>query len=143
MPPDKVIIVEDDPMVTAINGQYLQMNRQFQNGQDAVEKYLDLKKALRPNMQLSQEELDKIIAHRPTQAPPLEKGLQEQTLHLIRSYLSSHPGVLLSSHELAEAVGLSRITIRRYMNYLLENHEITSEIDYSTGGRPSIRYRKL
>lgn len=43
MPPYKVIIVEDDPMVAAINGQYLQMNRQFQlvgqfqNGQDAIE----------------------------------------------------------------------------------------------------------
>lgn len=28
------------------------------------------------------------------------------------------------------------------VNYLVENREINSQIDYSTGGRPSIKYTK-
>lgn len=72
----------------------------------------------------------------------LEKGLQEQTLERIRTYLEEHKGTLMSSNEIASEVNLSRITVRRYMNYLVENREIISQIDYSTGGRPSIKYTK-
>ena len=48
-----------------------------------------------------------------------------------------------TSEDIAEQVGLSRVTVRRYMNYMLEIKEITSEIDYSTGGRPSIKYKSI
>lgn len=221
-----VIIVEDDPMVAAINRQYLQSNPElsivgeFRNGHDAIlflekhpvdlavidyympimdgrefilncrkrqfpvniimitaanhvheiseilqmgivdylvkpftferfqtgiQKYLNLKKILRPDVQLSQTELDKIMSPTlsKTTGPLLEKGLQDQTLTLIQHYLSEHPDQYLSSNEIAGHVGLSRITVRRYMNYLLENHEIISQVDYSTGGRPSIKYKKI
>ena len=49
----------------------------------------------------------------------------------------------LTSKKIAEEVNLSRVTIRRYMDYLLEKKEITSDIDYTTGGRPSITYRYI
>ncbi len=116
----------------------------FDRFQMAIEKYLVMKKVLRPDTQLSQAELDRIMSPSavPNSQQLLEKGLQEQTLTLIRNYLCEHPGVYLSSNEIAGQVRLSRITVRRYMNYLLENHEIVSQVDYSTGGRPSIKYRK-
>ena len=47
---------------------------------------------------------------------------------------------LHTSEEIAEKVGLSRVTIRRYMNYMMEIKEINSEINYQTGGKPSIKY---
>ena len=59
--------------------------------------------------------------------------MQEQTLELIRSYLEENKWIFLSSTEIASKVNLSRITVRRYMNYLVENREIISQIDYSTG----------
>ena len=59
--------------------------------------------------------------------------MQEQTLELIRSYLEENKWIFLSSNEIARKVNLSRITVRRYMNYLVENREIISQIDYSTG----------
>lgn len=112
--------------------------------QAAIEKYLRIKRALRPGVQLSQEELDQVMSVQAAQSlgKPLEKGLQEQTLNLIRAYLRDHRNAFLSSNEIAEETGLSRITVRRYMNYLLENHEIVSQIDYGTGGRPSIKYKR-
>ena len=46
-----------------------------------------------------------------------------------------------TNEELAEQIGLSRITIRRYTAWLTETGELLSSVDYQTGGRPSIRYR--
>ena len=59
----------------------------------------------------------------------------------MREFLTSHSEEYLSSEEISKSVGLSRITVRRYLNYLLENGEIVSIVDYATGGRPSLRYR--
>ena len=95
---------------------------------------------------MDQAEIDKLLSQdqniRPVEKVVLEKGLQEQTLERIRTYLEEHKGTLMSSNEIASEVNLSRITVRRYMNYLVENREIISQIDYSTGGRPSIKYTK-
>lgn len=68
--------------------------------------------------------------------------MQEQTLELIRSYLEENKWIFLSSNEIANKVNLSRITVRRYMNYLVENREIISQIDYSTGDCSSVKYQK-
>lgn len=70
----------------------------------------------------------------------LAKGLSETTLNLIRNFLQNRPGEFFSSEQIAEQVCLSRITIRRYVNYMLEMGEIISSVDYQTGGRPSIKY---
>lgn len=95
---------------------------------------------------MDQAEIDKLLSQdqniRPAEKVVLEKGLQEQTLERIRTYLEEHKGTLMSSNEIASEVNLSRITVCRYMNYLVENREIISQIDYSTGGRPSIKYTK-
>ncbi len=116
----------------------------FERFQNAVQKYTDYRKLLRETGPLSQDTIDRILSPHPA-APvslPLEKGLQFQTLQTIRNCLEENADVFLSSNEIAARVSLSRITVRRYMNYLLENHEIISQADYSTGGRPSIKYRK-
>ena len=60
---------------------------------------------------------------------------------MIQEFLSRSQGQSLTSEEIAEQVHLSRITIRRYVNYMVETGELVSSIDYRTGGRPSIRYR--
>ena len=49
--------------------------------------------------------------------------MQEQTLELIRSYLEENKWIFLSSNEIASKVNLSRITVRRYMNYLVEKNK--------------------
>lgn len=110
----------------------------------AVQKYRNYKEVLQADGPLSQEHIDRILSPGPPAAPAqllLEKGLQPQTLTLIRECLKQNPDSALCSNEIAARVSLSRITVRRYVNYLLENQEITSQVDYATGGRPSIRYR--
>ncbi|MDF2887792.1 MAG: hypothetical protein K0R23_2177 [Lacrimispora sp.] len=92
----------------------------------------------------SQEQLDslfEIASGTASQQEVLRKGLQEKTLDTILSYMKEHPTDALTSETVAEEVHLSRVTVRRYMNYLLDKKQIVSDIDYTTGGRPSIIYR--
>lgn len=118
----------------------------YERFQKAIDKYLYRKNLAKQDKTLDQAEIDKLLSQdqniRPAEKVVLEKGLQEQTLERIRTYLEEHKGTLTSSNEIASEVNLSRITVRRYMNYLVENREIISQIDYSTGGRPSIKYTK-
>lgn len=118
----------------------------YERFQKAIDKYLYRKNLVKQNKTLDQAEIDKLLSQdqniRPAEKVVLEKGLQEQTLERIRTYLEEHKGTLMSSNEIASEVNLSRITVRRYMSYLVENREIISQIDYSTGGRPSIKYTK-
>ena len=57
------------------------------------------------------------------------------------AYLRSACDQTHTSEEIAQHVGLSVVTVRRYMNYLSEQQVIDSKMDYSTGGRPCIVYR--
>lgn len=220
-----VIIVEDDPMVAAINLKYTEMNPklevvgQFTNGQDALEFlnthtvdlaivdvfmpvmngieflqelrnqknpvdvivvtaandsdhirqllsygvieylikpfeytrfvqalsiFIEYKENLSKEQHLTQHQLDQLLRRNNLElnsSEILQKGLQQKTLDLILEYTKKHEGERLTSDQIAEDTKLSRVTIRRYMNYLLEKQIIVSEIDYSTGGRPSIIYR--
>lgn len=72
--------------------------------------------------------------------PTLAKGLNETTLNMVRDYLRANSDGFFTSEQIAEQIHLSRITIRRYMNYMVDTGEIVSTIDYKTGGRPSIKY---
>lgn len=93
---------------------------------------------------LKQEEIDRVFSGSPAPSGPpqiLAKGLNENTMDMIRCFLRHNSAGPLTSEEIAERVHLSRITVRRYMNYMVDTHEIISTIDYHTGGRPSIKYQ--
>ena len=88
---------------------------------------------------VTQQELDAIFCRG---APPesLPKGLQSQTMARLRECLAATAGAGCTSDELAASAGLSAVTVRRYMNYLVERGEVESRINYDTGGRPSVLY---
>ena len=47
----------------------------------------------------------------------------------------------LPSEALSRQTGLSVVTVRRYVNYLVERGEAASAVNYDTGGRPCRLYR--
>ena len=93
----------------------------------------------------TQNQLDNVLLHLTASSPPpapggMPKGLQSQTLTLLQDYLKENP----QGHtcdDIASHVGLSVVTVRRYMNYLAEQHLVDSDMDYNTGGRPCIVYK--
>ncbi len=117
----------------------------------ALKKFIQKQELMAHNRDLTQQNVDELLSFAQSNPSPEKevlpsKGLQSKTLDSIRAYLDQHIGEGLTSEQIADEVGLSRVTIRRYMNYMIEQKEVSSDIDYNTGGRPSIIYhyeRKL
>ena len=87
---------------------------------------------------VTQQELDMLFAQR-SRTATLPKGLQEQTMRRLLECLAAAQQAC-TSEELAAAAGLSVVTVRRYMNYLVQQREVTDQVNYDTGGRPSTLY---
>lgn len=123
---------------------YLVKPFQYERFAEAMDKYLLRKSVMKSGMEFTQSDIDQLIhMTRPSAESKdlnLQKGMQRQTLEKIRSCLNAHPSGSLTCEQIASETELSKVTVRRYMNFLIEQNEVTSMVDYSTGGRPSIRY---
>lgn len=126
---------------------YLVKPFEYSRFKAALDKYSQMQEYLsKTKNNMEQEDIDKLLTRQEstgTAAAALTKGLNETTLGLIRTFLKENSDDTYSSEQIAEQIHLSRITIRRYMNYMVETGELISTIDYQTGGRPSIRYRYI
>ena len=69
------------------------------------------------------------------------KGIQKQTLQTIQEYFDKNPA-WQRGDIVAQKLGLSIVTVRHYLNFLVDQRQLTQTIDYETGGRPSMLYRK-
>lgn len=110
--------------------------------EQALEKFLFIQQSVHGVSTFSQEHIDHLMGSSSEKgADVLPKGIQMQTLDVILDFLKSQEGKELTAEEIADQIGLSRVTIRRYMNYLLERGDITEQMNYETGGRPCMLYR--
>ena len=113
----------------------------FDRFQMALEKFISQTNAFRDFDTLNQKNIDHIIENsRKKSEDAFPKGIQEKTLLLIMEYLKDNAGNWFTGDEIAEQVGLTGVTVRRYMNYLAESGRVTAEMNYETGGRPCMRY---
>ena len=90
---------------------------------------------------VAQSALDRLFSSAPAGERQIPKGLQESTLEKVRACLRRAPPQGLPSEALSRATGLSAVTVRRYVNYLVERGEAVSTVNYDTGGRPCRLYR--
>ncbi len=87
-----------------------------------------------------QEDVDRALAAaRPQRPAALPKGMHRQTLDAVVAALRSAHG--LSAAETAEHIGASRITARRYLEYLADAGLAARAPRYGGAGRPETEYR--
>ncbi len=118
----------------------------FERFQVALEKFAIKSESLHKNAGsvIDQSYVDSLIASPSASAKKekeLPKGIQEKTLSLLIDYMNNTEN-WIPGDKIAEDVGLSAVTIRHYMNYLMDIKKVIGDINYSTGGRPSMLYRK-
>lgn len=70
----------------------------------------------------------------------LPKGLQESTLKQILAYLEENPGPA-SSEEIGEGLNITRVTAKRYLDFLEKVGLVEVEMKYGTVGRPVKLYK--
>lgn len=139
---------------------YIMKPFKFERVRQALEHYRSRKLALETSGPVSQSELDRML-HRSAQpngstsgsaaassasqqealfpAPhELPKGLQAVTLKQIIQFLIQQTHAL-SAEEVAEGVGIARVTARRYLEYLEKSGKVRLDLQYGVG-RPVNKY---
>jgi response regulator of citrate/malate metabolism len=87
----------------------------------------------------SQDELDRMFGVRPSPAGRAPKSITVETVKIVEEILRrTTQGI--SASECAEASGLSRVSARRYLEYLANKGLATTTLRYATAGRPERKY---
>ena len=114
--------------------------------QAALIAYRERVRLLRAEDELDQELLDRSILSGRSRAlstpKPLPKGIDAQTLQLVRATASGY-GREFSVQEIVPLAGISRVSLTKYLAYLEQRGEIGRRLEYQAIGRPLSRYRWL
>jgi len=122
---------------------YLIKPFEYERMKEALEKYTRRYELLNKKETFKQDELDQITKGGGAQGDCAQKGIHMKTLAAIRAYMKEHADVFLSIEDVAQAMNLSKVSVRRYLEYLKANGETELKIEYGSVGRPSNRYRYL
>ena len=85
-----------------------------------------------------QAEVDRIFG-RAEPNSPLPKGMSPETAELVLGVLSEQAREL-SAQECADAIGVSRVSARRYLEYFVRTGRVQVSLRYGSRGRPERRY---
>ncbi|GAA3952042.1 response regulator [Actinomadura viridis] len=88
-----------------------------------------------------QTDVDRLLARSgPPAVPVLPKGMSVETAELVKRALRAADGTM-SATECAAEVGLSRVSARRYLEWLASAGQAQVTLRYGAAGRPERRYR--
>ena len=92
-----------------------------------------------PDQVTSQADVDRVLAPARPSVNRLPKGLSQETTDLVTAALRNAPENL-SAAECAELIGISRVSARRYLEFLTTQGQAEVNLRYGTTGRPERRY---
>lgn len=93
-------------------------------------------------MQLTQKQIDSLYSIiNAGRKEGLPKGIKNETLDALCGYLKGKSSLELTSNDIAASIGLSLVTVRRYMEYLAQKELVEIRMNYVTGGRPRMIYK--
>jgi two-component system CitB family response regulator len=91
--------------------------------------------------QISQEEIDQLIkGEEKRDGLYLPTGIDKLTLEKICSVITEERDGL-TAEQVSKAIGASRSTARRYLEYLVSEGRLKADLSYGTVGRPERVYR--
>ena len=116
----------------------------FSRLQEAVQKYMSRISLVKSSKQADQAVVDKLLGYdsaREESTRDLRKGLNAKTLQAIENLLREERDQAHTCESISQSSNHSKVTVRNYLNYLIEIGKLESSIDYGTGGRPRVLYR--
>lgn len=115
----------------------------FERFAAALNAYRRWRASLAGDSSLTQAEVDRLRrVLSETQQDELPKGLDSLTLEVITDLMERNRE-FLTAEEVAEQVGNSRVTARRYLEYLADVGQAEVKLTYGYVGRPVRRYKLL
>lgn len=124
---------------------YLIKPFEFDRFYEALMAYRIRTSLMKEQDKLSQAELDKQIFQKdfPIKSKELPKGLTRDTLKLVWDRIQETKEELFSTEEIAQRVGISRVSMRKYLSFLADIGVIKTEVFYGSVGRPVYKHRYL
>ncbi|MBJ8026989.1 response regulator [Bacillus cereus group sp. N21] len=117
----------------------------FERFKEALTAYREKFIFMKEQQKISQSELDTLILQKEKVEThvnkELPKGLTRQTLQLIWKQIESLHGQAFTTDEMAQLVGISRVSIRKYVMFLTEIGVLENEMVYQHVGRPVSKLR--
>jgi two-component system, CitB family, response regulator DctR len=119
---------------------YIMKPFKFDRMKQALTNYRHYQLKFQEKESITQQELDLLLFQQnKQQQKQLPKGLNAHTLEKINHYLKEQQQAI-SAEEVAEGVGIARVTARRYLEYMEQTGAIKIHIEYGGIGRPINRY---
>jgi two-component system CitB family response regulator len=113
----------------------------FERFRDALQSYQRFAGRRSTLEAVEQDDVDRLYASfAATSDQSLPKNLNRPTLDLVVRCLDAHSDSL-SALDVADRTGLSRATVRRYLEYLETHGRAVMQLRYGAAGRPEHRYR--
>lgn len=112
----------------------------FENLQQTIQNYAQKKMLIENQVEIDQVFIDSIFTNEvPTEKSQYPKGIDPLSLENARNILKGFTDYI-TTEEMAEKMGVSRTTARRYLEYLVSTNEIKAELVYGIVGRPERKY---
>lgn len=110
---------------------------------EALNNYIKKRNLLKDKKVVEQVDIDHMFRHDPmtTEQKNQPGDYKNQTYELIMNYLKKEAPKSHSASEVAQGVGISRITARKYLDSMELSGEIVLELSYGNVGRPKNHYR--
>jgi two-component system CitB family response regulator len=104
-------------------------------------RYYEFKK----NDVIEQKDLDKLISSSNTSQSEEDfaKGLNKYTYKSIWDEINKNDYEDFTAEELAEKLGIARVTVRRYLEYMEKENKVDKLVEYGKVGRPQHKYHKI
>nr|WP_132746732.1 response regulator [Scopulibacillus darangshiensis] len=123
---------------------YLIKPFEFKRFNAALQKYQKEQEFLRAQEKVNQDELDRLLlkkdAYESKLPPDLPKGLTLPTLQKTIDQINKMETDGFSTEALAVKVGVSRISMRKYLQFLTDIGFVFIKMDYGGVGRPVYKY---
>ena len=117
---------------------------EFERLNAALLSYNGLVSLMEDQDKLNQVELDNCILYKEQPLSiQLPKGIDKNTLTVTWEKIKVLEQSLFSTEEMAKYVGISRVSMRKYLEFLKQIGTLKLELIYGTVGRPVYKYRRI
>jgi len=115
----------------------------FERLSSALLNYKELLQVMKKENQIDQMHLDNYLLYKEHASEMhLPKGIDKNTLKSVWQQIKQTDQVFFSTEEIALQVGISRVSMRKYLDFLKDLELLNLQLVYGTVGRPQYRYSR-
>jgi response regulator of citrate/malate metabolism len=118
---------------------YLLKPFSFATFRTKLEQYAAYRGQLADSTEVVQDDLDQLMGTLRPRGSELPKGMSPESLRQVTDVLRAG-GLAMSATEVAERIGSSRVTARRYLEHLADTGMVDRTPRYGGTGRPEVEY---